>query len=316
MDNNYISKVIFALKPNLIFKLSIVAVSSLIVLTPVNAKEFKQKHHHELVSDGPKNGFGSHRLIRMAFGEKALETPDLYHSNHTGTPHIIEDEDDIVGPHFVFLSHRDRDTDRDKGKTDRQRNEIKIYDKSNPELMGFKNDTMQYRWKFKIDNDFKFSKYFTHFFQIKAKNVSKEVSTNGGESDPLITFTVADQGEDRNEFQLRYSSGTDKEGNKTSAKKLIRKDLTLLSGKWVEFFLQVTYRERGNLHFIAKDVETGEVLIDLNKSKLDLWRGEGKTDFARPKWGIYRSLKEKENLRGYEERARFADFAITKGKLR
>jgi len=35
-------------------------------------------------------------------------------------PHIIEAEDSIVGPHFVFLAHRDQDHDRGKGVTDRR----------------------------------------------------------------------------------------------------------------------------------------------------------------------------------------------------
>ena len=281
-----------------------------------HAKEFSQIYHHELVSDGPNNGLDSYTLIRTAFGEKAIESPDLYESNHTETLHIIEDEDDIVGPHFVFFSHLNDDSDRDKGKTDRQRNEIKIYDRSNPELMGFKGDTMHYRWKFKIDDDFEFSKNFTHFFQIKAKNVSKKRNKNGGDSYPMITFTVADIGSDENKFQLRYSSGTDKQGNKASSEKLIREDVSLLSGKWIEFFVQITYKEKGNLQLIVKDIETGELLIEFQQDKLDLWRGEGKGDFARPKWGIYRSLKNRESLRDDEEIALFADFSITKGKLK
>ena len=59
---------------------------------------------------------------------------------------------------------------------------------------------LSYLWKFKIDDDFEFSKSFTHFFQIKAKNVSKKNSANGGESYPLITFTVAEKGGNRNEY--------------------------------------------------------------------------------------------------------------------
>jgi len=279
------------------------------------AKEFSQKHHHELVADGPNNGLDSYAIIRNVFGEKSIESPDLYSTNHTETRHITEGEDDIVGPHFIFHSHLDHDSDRDKGKTDRQRNEIKVYDKSSAELMGFKKDTMQYRWKFKIEDDFEFSKSFTHFFQIKAKNISGKESKNGGESYPLITFTVVDKG-DENQFQLRHSSGVDKQGNKAVSKKLIRKNMTLLSGKWIEFFVQITYKEKGNLLLIAKDIETGEILIEFQQDKLDLWRGEGKGDFARPKWGIYRSLKNRESLRNDEEIALFADFSITKGKLK
>ena len=46
-----------------------------------------------------------------------------------------------------------------------------------------------------------------------------------------------------------------------------------------------------------------------------MWRGFSDADFARPKWGIYRSIVETDSLRADEERVRFADFSITKGKI-
>ena len=282
----------------------------------VSAKEFRLKHQHVLSSDGPDSGLDSYTLIRNVLAEKAIESPDLYESNHTGSRHITEDTDAIVGNHFVFYSHLDLDSDRDKGKTDRQRNEIKVYDYSNPELMGFKKDVMQYRWKFKIEDDFEFSKSFTHFFQIKGKNVSKKNSKNGGDSYPLITFTVVDKGENGNQFQLRHNSGKDKDGNNTYTDKLVIGNLSQITGQWVEFFVQIKYAEKGSLHFQIKSVENGNTIVDIKKDNLDMWRGEGKKDFARPKWGIYRSLKNKQSLRSEEEIARFADFTISKGKLK
>ena len=280
------------------------------------AKEFKVKYENLLAADGAGVGEDSYTLIKNAFGEKSIESPDLYKSNNTSFIHIQEGYDEMVGNHFVFYSDLENDKDRDKGKTDRQRNEIKIYDHSSSELQGFKKETMQYRWKFKIEDDFEFSKSFTHFFQIKAKNVSGKNSKNGGESYPLITLTVVERGNGENEFQLRHNSGFDKEGNKTHTEKLQRKNLSLITGKWVEIFIQATYKDKGNLVFQIKDVETGETIVDYKNDKLDLWRGEGKEDFSRPKWGIYRSLKDKESLRSEIEIARFADFSIKKGKLK
>lgn len=282
----------------------------------VNAKEFKLKHQHTLTADGPEEGLDSYAQIWNVLAPKSIESPDLYSSNHTDTKHIIEANDDVVGNHFVFLSHLDDDTDRDKGKSDRQRNEIKVHDRSNPELMGFKNETMQYRWKFKIEDDFEFSKSFTHFFQVKAKNVSKKNNANGGDSYPLITLTVVDRGDEGNEFQLRHNAGFDENGGKTDTAKLIRKNLSLISGQWVEILAQIKYSEKGSIHFQIRSVETGELIVDFKKDKLDMWRGEGKQDFMRPKWGIYRSLKDKKSLRSDEEIARFADFSISKGKLK
>ena len=68
----------------------------------------------------------------------------MYSGNHEGVIHIVEDTDDIVGNHFVFLAHRDEDQDKDKGPSDRQRNEIKSYDKSPPATLAFENETVQY----------------------------------------------------------------------------------------------------------------------------------------------------------------------------
>jgi len=46
-----------------------------------------------------------------------------------------------------------------------------------------------------------------------------------------------------------------------------------------------------------------------------MWRGFSDDDFARPKWGIYRSIVETDSLRPEEEQVRFADFVIKKGVL-
>ena len=299
-----------------VLKISIILSTLMMCTFNVNAKSFKPLHETVLSADGPENGKSSYDLIRTAFTKKAIESPDLYSSNHTSTQHIIEASDDIVGHHFVFLSHLNHDKDRGKGTTDRQRNEIKVHDHSTPELMGFKQDTMQYRWKFKIDDDFTFSKSFTHFFQIKAKNVSKKRDKNGGDNYPLLTLTAVVKSNGRNEFQLRHNSGYDKNLKNTKTTKLVRGDMSQIAGQWVEIFAEVTYGEKGKLHFQIKTIENDALIVDLKRDNLDMWRGEGKQDFMRPKWGIYRSLKNKESLRSDEEIARFADFSIIKGKLK
>jgi len=43
-----------------------------------------------------------------------------------------------------------------------------------------------------------------------------------------------------------------------------------------------------------------------------MWRGTAGDHFVRPKWGIYRSLAEKEDLRIDEEVVRFANFEVEK----
>lgn len=92
--------------------------------------------------------------------------------------------------------------------------------------------------------------------------------------------------------------------------------MSLFTGQWIEFFVQITYGENGQLKFQAKNIETGEVLVDHEETDIDMWRGERREDFSRPKWGIYRSLKDKGSLRSDEEKARFADFSIRKVALK
>jgi len=53
------------------------------------------------------------------------------------------------------------------------------------------------------------------------------------------------------------------------------------------------------------------VIFDIDIAELDLWRGESPDHFVRPKWGIYRSIVERDNLRPDEEQVRFADFEVS-----
>jgi hypothetical protein len=297
------------------FILPLTALATSCFASPIWAQNFIEKSHNQLIADGPDKGLNSYELIRKAFGKKAIESPSLYPTNHPGVAHIVEDEDELVGPHFVFLSHRDVDKDRDKDHTDRQRNEIKAYDRSRSSLKGYKGETLQYRWKFKIDDRFKFSNGFTHFFQIKAKNVKKQKHPKDSDKYPILTITGVNRGDAGNRFQLRHSPSLDPHGNRLNFTSLVEHDMSRFTGQWIEFFVQITYEDEGQLIFQAKNVETGEPIIDLREDNIDMWRGEHKSDFSRPKWGIYRSLKDRGSLASEEERARFADFSIRKGTI-
>lgn len=290
-----------------------IALTTASTALPITAQSFTSKQQNTLKSDGPDEGLDSYALIKKVFGPRSIESPDLYDDNHPDVMHIIEDEDDQVGPHFVFLAHRDEDKDRDKDFVDRQRNEIKAYDKSRKSLKAYENEAMQYRWKFKIDDDFEFSKNFTHFFQIKAKNVSNKRNSKDSDKFPVLTISAADKGARGNVFQLRHSPSLDENGERIKFQTLLEERMTLFTGQWIEFFVQITYKDQGQLIFQAKSIETGALLVDYKNDNLDMWRGETNSDFSRPKWGIYRSLKDKESLRRAEEKARFADFSISKG---
>ncbi len=58
-----------------------------------------------------------------------------------------------------------------------------------------------------------------------------------------------------------------------------------------------------------------EEIFNISEQHIDMWRGVLAQDFARPKWGIYRSIVETDSLRAEEEQVRFADFSIKKGTL-
>ena len=85
---------------------------------------WSKQHVSVLQADGAGKGLTAYELIKQFAGPRSIESPDLYANNHPGTPHIYEDDDDVVGDHFVFVLHRDIDKDRDKYKKfgDRQRN--------------------------------------------------------------------------------------------------------------------------------------------------------------------------------------------------
>jgi len=268
-----------------------------------------------LQSDGVDSGLDAYTLIENAFGEGSIESPDLYVGNHESVVHIIEDTDTIIGNHFIFLAHRDDDQDKDKGASDRQRNEIKTYDKSPQQTLAFEGETFQYSWKFKVSSELELTSKFSHFFQIKARNESND-NTNGNDDQPIITLSGAQKNSTGNQLQVRYSAGFDENGNSTGLdRNLIETDWSLITDEWIEVFVQATFSESGKLDMTLTRLSDNAVIFNISEQNIDMWRGFSDDDFARPKWGIYRSIVETDSLRIDEERVRFADFSITKGKL-
>ncbi|MEM9387727.1 MAG: hypothetical protein AAGA68_21920 [Pseudomonadota bacterium] len=253
-----------------------------------------------LDADGPQLGLSAYALIRDFAGRRSIEAPDLYAVNHLGVEHIYEDTDAAVGPHFVFVIHRDVDRDRDRvEKADRQRNEIKAYDKSVPALKAFANETLLYTWKFKINASMAVSRRFTHFFQLKA--------VGGRDSQPMLTISGAKRrGEDG--IEVRHSAG---QGGMVLARQPWRD----VVGEWLDVYCRATFAESGELRLIATRLRDGAIVFDISVSALDLWRGEAANHFVRPKWGIYRSVADLGNLRAEEETVRFANFSVSKIKL-
>lgn len=267
---------------------------------PVDTASYTELTTRTLDSDGDMIGLSAYDLIRAFGGPNPIEAPDLYSVNHPGIAHIYEDFDASVGNHFVFIIHRDQDIDRDRTEiTDRQRNEIKTYSSSEEAVKGFENETFVYRWKFKINADMEVSTRFSHFFQLKA--------VGGSDSQPILTISGAERsGEDG--IEVRHSPLTD-----TTI--LQRVPWDLVTGEWVEVYCRATFADSADLRLIATRMRDGAVIFDIDESGLDLWRGESPSHFVRPKWGIYRSILDRDNLRPDEENVRFANFSVSEVML-
>jgi hypothetical protein len=85
-------------------------------------------------------------------------------------------------------------------------------------------------------------------------------------------------------------------------------ELAPFKGTWIEAVEKIKFGTHGTYSLVLKRVSDGAELLSYSSTDIDLWRS-GAT-FIRPKWGIYRSLNNKERLR--DEKVWFADFAIGK----
>ena len=249
-----------------------------------------------LDADGDMVGLDAYDLIRDFGGPNPIEAPDLYPINHPGVRHIYEDYDPDIGNHFVFIIHRDIDSARDRVENDdRQRNEIKTYASSEEAVKGFENETFIYRWKFKINASMEVSTRFTHRFQLTA--------VGGEDSHPILTISGAERsGADG--IEVRYSP--------LQADTILDREVwSMVTGEWLEAYCRVTFADSGDLRLIVTRMSDDAVIFDLDERGLDLWRGEDPSHFVRPKWGIYRSILDWDNLRPDEESVRFANFSVS-----
>lgn len=265
--------------------------------SPTDDATYTELSVRTLSADGFDTGVDTYDLIREFGGPNPTEAPDLYAVNHTDVRHIYEDTDTEVGDHFVFLAHRDLDGDRDRlSITDRQRNEIKTYDQSEAAVKGFENETLVFRWQFKIDADMAVSTRFTHLFQLKA--------VGGDDSQPIITISGAERsGADG--IEVRHSP-------LQQTTLLGRTAWSEATGEWLDAYCRATFSDNGSFRMIMTRRRDSAVIFDIDVEQLDLWRGTAPTHFVRPKWGIYRSLADLDNLRPEEERVRFANFVVSK----
>lgn len=224
----------------------------------------------------------------LAPGRDVIEVPDCSHSAFGR--HIDEIFDTDLNTYvFRFIAHKTPDNDRCR-KDDRQRIEIKTYKSSPENLKASIGEIVEYKWKFKLPNNFKVSKNFTHLHQIKT--VGSKYSPR-----PIISLTARKGTPDQ--LELRYAPKYDQSTLKTI-------ELDLIKGHWVEVTEVIDHSNKGSYSIEIKKVSNGSQLFKYNNDNIDMWQ-DG-SNFSRPKWGIYRSLKRKEDLK--DEMVLFNSFSI------
>ncbi len=237
------------------------------------------------------NGPGeTYELINsvLAPNYDVVEVPDC---NHTSFGRHIDEifDADLNKNVFRFFIHTENDNDRCK-TFDRQRNEIKAYDKSPDNLKAIAGEKVIYTWKMKIDKDFQASSSFTHLHQLKSV---------GGDyaSIPMYTLTARKGTPDK--LELRQTNTNDQE----TLKKV---DLSLLKGHWVTITVKIAYGNEGTYSLSIKRIDNQNIVFEYENNAIDNWQDGA--DFVRPKWGIYRSLNNVTDLR--DEEVLFADFSV------
>jgi hypothetical protein len=240
-----------------------------------------------LTADGRTEPYA---LIERVLGAPP-ETPDCSHPGFG--PHITQTMDKELGEYvFVFNIHVAPDNDRCR-KFDRQRLEIKTEGTSPSYVKGFLKDSVTYRWRFRLPDGFRPSTGFTHIHQIKA--------FDGDAGPPIITLTP--RSGTPNKLQLIHTNSSH------VSKTLAETDLDPFIGEWVEAYEKITYNTHGTYSLVIRRLRDGSQLLSYSNGDIDLWR-KG-TTVERPKWGIYRSLKNPDQLR--DEQVKFDRFCLAKG---
>jgi hypothetical protein len=239
-----------------------------------------------LNADG-EGGQDTYALVYAVLGPEAIDNfPDTQHM--PPVRHVREDVDDVVGPHFVVVVHRDIDLDH--LKDDRQRVELTIHAPGTEALKGHEGLTITYTWRFKFAPDLKTSSAFSIFFQLK--------SEGGNASLPIVALTAHG-----NNLEIHQV------GNDGASHNVAGTAFAPLRGQWLEASARATYSHQGSFAMTVKKPD-GTVVLKADMPRADMWR-DG--DFTKPKWGIYRSLDDKGSLNASEDSVRFANFGITVG---
>lgn len=238
------------------------------------------------------------------------ETPDCSHLSFG--PHLTQAPDATLGSYvFVFNSHVVPDNDRCSA-TDRQRLEIKTEGhgtKATPYqdyIVGHLGETVTHRWRFQLPSGFQPSNSFTHIHQIKAYD--------GDSGAPLITLTPRFGHPNTMQLLLITSTIANPPAQTIT---LTTAPLDPFIGQWVEAYEKITYNHTteegatnpGRYSIVINRISDNSTVFSYSNDDIDMWRVG--TTTVRPKWGVYRSLANAQQLR--DEQVLFDNFCIAKG---
>lgn len=239
-----------------------------------------------------------------------IEMPDLSHNPPVSHITTVYDEE-LKRYAFAFTIHNLIDDDRGIAAiTDRQRAEIKTYQKSPSSMTAKEGDTLTVRYKMRLPVGFKTTNKFCHLHQLKGMDNANHTADV---KHPLITLTACSVKNGGQKIELRYF---DRKTRKMSVMQAA--NLEEFLGEWVEVTEKVTFgknriaENNGKYDIRIVRLKDKREILSFSSDSLDLWQTD--SSGLRPKWGIYRSIGENRSLAKYlrDEEVRFADFEVVK----
>ena len=188
---------------------------------------------------------------------------DRSHS-HPGVKHIY-----TQGDAYRWDMHL-----RDRDGSDRQRNEVKGMHVGGKDLSMLKGETWQITYDLFIPDTLKGTSSFTHIFQLKQPNGSP------GAGAPLVTISLQRSGSAEYIALRGFVSGVT----------VGRTRLEPLRNHWINVDMTFLVADKGRARFVLRD--GAKTVVDEQKGT-DIWASTR----IRPKWGIYRSIRDRGQLR-------------------
>jgi hypothetical protein len=183
--------------------------------------------------------------------------------SHPGVKHIT-----VSGDTVRFDMHLgDRDTSKD-----RQRNEAVGMNQNGADVIMKNGETWKMSWDLFIPGSLRATSSFTHIHQLKMPGVG---------SAPIFVMS------------LRVRGGTPTIETQVAHKGVHvgHTNLAPLQDKWIRTEFEYRISDNGRVRWVLRD--GSRTVIDVTRSGVDMFMA----DRVRPKWGIYRSLNDKANLR-------------------